>query len=301
LKRLNLDRLLPRFAREALSLIPDDASRFSLPVLSPATTPERRGRVGFVSGCVMSVMFGQTNAASVRLLNRGGYEVVTPLGQGCCGALYAHGGNLEKARAAARRNIEVFDRWSLDAILINAAGCGSTLKEYDRLLAGDPSWDGRAAVFSKKVRDLTEWLAEMGPGASHAPGWVDSARASRTRLAPLATKVTYHDACHLAHPQGITKPPRDLVRACAGDGFVELPEADVCCGSAGSYNLTEPAMAERLQRRKIENILKTGAEAVVTSNPGCILQIRAGLRKAGARHVRVWHIADYLEAHGVTG
>jgi glycolate oxidase iron-sulfur subunit len=229
----------------------------------------------------MSVMFGKTNGASVELLSRAGYDVVTPPAQGCCGALYAHGGNLGRARACARHNIAVFEAIDLAAIIINAAGCGSTLKEYGQLLQDDPGWVERARRFSAKVKDLTEWLVASGFRANHHPQ-------------SITPRVTYHDACHLAHPQRITRPPRDLVRGVAGDNFVELPESDVCCGSAGSYNLTEPAMAERLQGRKVENILKTGADVVVTTNPGCLLQIRAGLRKAGVDHVRAVHIADYL-------
>jgi glycolate oxidase iron-sulfur subunit len=229
-------------------------------------------------------MFGQTNEASVRLLNRCGFDVVTPPEQGCCGALYAHGGNLEQARAAARRNIALFEPLRLDAIIINAAGCGSTLKEYEHLLHDDPAWAERAAEFGRKVKDLTEWLHGFAASEFSAAGGATSQ--------PL---VTYHDACHLAHAQRIEKAPRDLVRAVAGEAFVELPESNVCCGSAGSYNLTEPEMAGRLQRRKTENILKTGAKVVVTTNPGCLLQMRAGLREAGAKDVEVLHIADFLE------
>ena len=272
-----LEGFLPKFARDALSLVPVNANAGNLPEVSPANG-EKRARVGFVSGCVMSVMFGETNAASVRLLNRIGCEVLTPRAQVCCGALYAHTGQLELARASARRNIEIFDRESLDAIVINAAGCGSTLKEYGELLRDEPAWADRAKKFSARVKDFTEWLSAKEFQISNK----------------MQVKVTYHDACHLAHAQRITKPPRELVKAVAGSNFVELPEAEVCCGSAGTYNLTEPEMAERLQARKIENILKTGAKIVVTSNPGCILQIQAGLRKAGAQ-IEVMHLADFLE------
>jgi glycolate oxidase iron-sulfur subunit len=281
-KKLGLERVLPKFAREALALIPDEAASASLPEICPTTVSPAHGRVGFISGCVMSVMFGPTNAASVSLLNRAGYDVLTPKTQSCCGALYAHGGNLDRARACARHNIEVFEKLNLDAIIINAAGCGSTLKEYDQLLRADANWSERATRFSRKVKDLTEWLVHAGFRTS----------GSQTR------EVTYHDACHLAHPQHITQPPRDLIRAVAEDNFVELPESDVCCGSAGSYNLTEPEMAERLQRRKIDNILRTGAQVVVTTNPGCILQIRAGLKKAGADQIQVLHLADFLHKFG---
>ena len=275
MKRLRLDRVLPQSLRDSLALIPDKISGGALLELYPVEKP--RGRVGFVSGCVMSVMFGDTNLSSVALLNRAGFDVVVPRQQGCCGALFAHGGNLDGARESAKRNIAAFEKEKLDAIIINAAGCGSTLKEYGHLLAGDSEWAERARAFGEKVKDITEWLAaslDVKPSASRE-------------------RVTYHDACHLAHAQRITKAPRDLVRAVAGPNFIDLPESDVCCGSAGSYNLTEPEMAERLQQRKVQNILRTGAQVVVTSNPGCMLQIEAGLKKAGAK-IRVQHISDFL-------
>jgi glycolate oxidase iron-sulfur subunit len=269
--RFGIGRLLPKFAREALSLVPADACAATLPELSPATGP-RRGRVGFIQGCVMSVMFGPTNISTVRLLNAAGYDVFTPAGQSCCGALYAHNGNLARACDCARANIGAFEGHECEVIITNAAGCGSSLKEYGNWLASDA-----AKKFGASVKDISEFLAAHPVPARDLSG----------------ARVTYHDACHLAHAQRITHAPRELVRAVARENFVELPEADVCCGSAGTYNLTEPEMAERLQRRKIENILKTGAEIVVTSNPGCILQIQAGLKKAGSC-ARVMHIADYL-------
>jgi len=301
-KALRIQKWLPKFVREALSLVPDNCTAVALPELSPAPSEVRRGRVGFVSGCVMSVMFGETNANSVKLINRAGYDVVTPESQVCCGALYAHSGQLEMARASARRNIAAFDDLRVETIIINAAGCGSTLKEYSQLFRNDPAWHDRAVAFSRKVKDLTEWLVEgmknagdqtnrLTPHPSPLP-----VEGRGRRDGESAATVTYHDACHLAHAQRITKPGRELLRAAAGARFVELPESDVCCGSAGSYNLTEPEMAERLQRRKTENILKTGAQVVVTTNPGCILQIRAGLKKAGAGQIEVIHIADYLAA-----
>ncbi|MBI2948094.1 MAG: (Fe-S)-binding protein [Verrucomicrobia bacterium] len=277
-RKSGIARWLPKFLRDALSLVPANASSIHLPAVVRSTIASVKGRVGFIQGCVMSVMFGDTNAASVQLLNQAGWDVAVPPEQICCGALYAHSGNLERARECARRNIVAFEKLDLDAIVINAAGCGSTLKEYGHLLHDDPAWVERAERFSAKVKDLTEWLR------------LEDFKFQISNFKP----VTYHDACHLAHPQRITKPPRDLIQAVVGKQFVELPESEVCCGSAGSYNLTEPEMAERLQRRKVENILKTGAEIVVTTNPGCILQMRAGLEKAGATHVRVLHIADFL-------
>jgi len=288
LKRLGMERFLPTAARDLLSLLPKNSSAApevdELPERSPAATQPARGRLGFVRGCVMSVLFAGTNAASVRLLNRAGYDVVTPMEQGCCGALYSHGGNLDQARQAARRNIAVFEALSLDAIVINAAGCGSTLKEYGHLLENDPAWAERAERFSSKVKDLTEWLSANADDLFAGP-----------QVPANTGAITSHDACHLAHAQRITKAPRDLIKAVAGSAFVELPEADVCCGSAGSYNMVEPEMAGRLQRRKVENILRSGARTVVSTNPGCLMQIRAGLDRAGASHIETLHIADFLE------
>ena len=278
---MGAEPLLPRFARDMLALVPPAAREGRIPGISPAAAPAR-GRAGFIRGCVMNVLFGATNEATVRLLNESGFDVMNPDGQTCCGALYAHSGNLKQARACARQNIAAFEALGLDVIVINAAGCGSTLKEYGHLLANDPLWVQRAADFSAKVKDLTEVIGFAG-ATEQGSG-----------------KVTYHDACHLAHAQRITRQPRELVRAVAGHAFIELPEADVCCGSAGSYNLTEPELAGRLQRRKIENILRTGAKTVITTNPGCILQIRAGLKKAGAEHIQVLHLADFLQPSGRT-
>ncbi len=280
-KALGLERWLPAPLRASLALVPDRITAPGLPAFSPADTQPARGRVGFISGCVMSVLFAETNRASVRLLNRAGYDVVVPGSQTCCGALFAHSGQLNEARARARRNIESFAAAKVDTIVINAAGCGSTLKEYGHLLHGDPDWESRAEGFSARVADLSEFLLRAG---------------FRPTASPAAARVTYHDACHLAHPQRITRPPRDLVKAVAGSNYVELSEADVCCGSAGSYNLTEPAMAHRLQQRKLAHILATKAEIVVTTNPGCLLQIQAGLKSAGRTDIRALHLADYLAA-----
>ncbi len=283
IRALGVDNLLPRFGREALALLPArNAPAAQLPAVTPIAG-NSRGRVGFLSGCVMSAMFEGTNAASVRLLTRAGYEVVVPRGQGCCGALFAHSGNLEAARQCARQNIATFEHDPLTWIVVNAAGCGSTMKEYGELLRDDPAWAERARRFAGKVKDLTEFLA------ADAPAFLFNASVRK-----CDAKVTYHDACHLAHAQRISQPPRALVMAIAGRHYVELVEADLCCGSAGTYNLTEPEMARRLQTRKVENILKSGARIVVTSNPGCLLQLEAGLRQAGAP-IQVMHIADFLD------
>lgn len=276
LKKTGLDRWLPEMLRGPLSLLPERTSSAALPELSPAASGSRRGAVGMITGCAMSAMFGATNLATVKLLNAAGFDVVAPRDQVCCGALFAHSGRLDMAREYARKNLAAFEKHQVDAIIINAAGCGSTLKEYGHLLGHDEA----AQRFASKVRDLTEFLVEHG--------------FLKRSFRRCDGSVTYHDACHLAHAQRITKAPRDLVKAVAGAAYIELPEADVCCGSAGTYNLTEPAMAARLQARKTRNIQSTGALTVVTSNPGCMLQIEAGLRKAGAANVRVRHIADFL-------
>ena len=277
MKRRPFTWLASRMVREALQLVPEHSPASRTSKQNFATGQPATGQVGFIEGCVMQVMFARTNQATVQLLNQDGWDVHCPEDQTCCGALYAHSGQLTKARACARRNIAAFESQNLETIIINAAGCGSTLKEYGQLLADDPEWAERAIAFSAEVKDLTEWISQ-GTGESKKQ---------------LKCKVTYHDACHLAHPQGITLEPRALVRAVAGENFTELNEADVCCGSAGSYNLTEPDMATRLQQRKIKNILATGADIVVTTNPGCLLQIQAGLKKANPK-MQVLHIADFL-------
>lgn len=286
-RRLGLTGLVPRALRAPMDLLPSAATAVDVPERVPNSASTRRGTVGFVRGCVMSVLFQQTNAASVALLARAGFDVVSPRAQACCGALHAHSGALATAQAAARALIAAFEPYALDWIVINAAGCGSTLKEYGHLLADDPEWAPRARAFAAKVRDLSECLVEAGladdlPRADHGP------------------RVTFHDACHLAHAQRVTAAPRVLVQAIAGSRFVPLPESDVCCGSAGSYNLTEPEMAARLQARKVANIRATGARVVVSTNPGCLMQIEAGLRAADPP-VRVVHLADFVaESFGST-
>lgn len=277
LRALKLERYLPKFARDAASLLPSGVKKVDLPENLPAKGP-RKGRAGLITGCVQSVLFGETNAAAQRLLGEAGYDVTVPADQGCCGALFSHSGRLDQARECARRNIDVFERLELDCIIVVGSGCGSTLKDYGHLLKDDPEWAARAAAFAAKVRDFVEVFPLPGPDRDAAN-----------------SRVTYHDACHLANPQGIRQQPRDLLKAICGENFVELPESELCCGSAGTYNLTQPAMAERLQERKTRNIVGTGAKVVVTTNPGCLLQIQAGLRKAGRADIEVLHIADFLE------
>jgi glycolate oxidase iron-sulfur subunit len=233
------------------------------------------------AGCIMQVAFAAWNDATVRVLNAAGVDVVVPADQGCCGAISIHAGEMERGRALAKRNIVAFERSGADVYIINAAGCGSALKEYGELFAGDPEWHERAQAFSARVRDITEYVDALGfpPGA----------------LGPVARSATYQDACHLAHAQRITAPPRRLLAAIPGLELRELTESSLCCGSAGIYNVTQPEMAERLGRRKVDHILEISPQVVVTANPGCALQMRSGLDRAGAPHIAVRHIVELLD------
>jgi glycolate oxidase iron-sulfur subunit len=276
LQRLRLWQVVTRFVPLA-RLIPTLSEPRSLPETVESVGAEQ-GRVGFLGGCVMQEVFAETNEATVRVLARNGFRVIVPSGQKCCGALHLHGGLREEAKRLARRNLDAFPD-DLDAIVVNAAGCGSTLKEYGDLLADDPSYGERAAAFSARVRDVTEFLAGLS---------------NRVQLRPLALRVTYHDACHLAHGQQIRAQPRALLKQIPNLELVELAEADVCCGSAGSYNLVEPAMSRRLLERKVTHIANSGATCVVAANPGCAMQIQAGLRRRGLA-IRVAHPVDLLD------
>lgn len=229
------------------------------------------------AGCVMREMFGDSERATVRVLERGGRVVSAPAEQRCCGALHAHSGDGDGARELARANIDAF-AGSDAAIVVNAAGCGAHLKAYGELLASDPAWADRARAFAARVRDASEV-------ASPDPGVVETTR-------PL--RVVYQDACHLAHGQKIRSQPRALLRAVAGVTLVEITDAERCCGSAGIYNLTHPTIAAELQRQKVERILAARPDVVVSGNPGCILQLIAGLRAAGS-HVPVVHLMRFLD------
>ena len=264
------DALLPR--------LPAAAARARLPTLTPAEGP-RRGRVAMLTGCVQSVVFGSHNRATVRVLAKNGWEVVAPPGQGCCGALNAHGGDHARALDMARRTIESFEGERVDAVVVNTSGCGAHMKAYGALLAGDAAWTERARRFSASVRDISELLAGTP---------------LRGPLRPIPMTATYHDPCHVVHGQKIRSAPRTLLAQIPGLRVVELAESDWCCGSAGIYNLTEPEMAGRLLRRKVRHVLATGATALVTANPGCILQIQQGLRQAGST-IEVLHLVEILD------
>ncbi len=241
---------------------------------------ERRYRVGMLAGCVMRVLYGKTNEATVEVLRANGCEVVTPASAGCCGALHLHTGfhsdGLERARAFIDAFTPIVDE--LDAIVINSAGCGSTIKEYGALLAGDPAYAAKSAALAAKARDVSEWLMEIG--------WTAA-------MSPVNEVVTYHDACHLAHGQRVRLQPRALLEQIPGIRLVELEESDTCCGSAGIYNLTEPAMARQLLERKVQFIRATGASVIATGNPGCLAWIAQGLQEAGLS-VEILHPMELL-------
>ena len=240
---------------------------------------ERRYRVAMLAGCIASVSFARLNEATVRVLQKNGCEVVIPRGQTCCGALHAHSGRLDKARELARRNIQAFLAEDCDAIVTNAAGCGSTMKEYGELLAGDAESAERAHTFASRVRDITEFLAAIG---------------LRGELRPVNAGVTYQDSCHLAHAQKIRTAPRQLLAAVPGLELRELPSAEICCGSAGIYNVVHGEMADAILRSKMDQINATGATIVATANPGCLLQLRYGVSRWG-RGQRVLHVVEILD------
>jgi glycolate oxidase iron-sulfur subunit len=230
--------------------------------------PGGKGRVSvaFFQGCIMPELFASAHEATLRVLVRNDVSVCSPAAQTCCGALHAHSGEMEQARAMARRNIDAFDVAGVEFVVVNAAGCGAMLKEYGELLEDDAQYSARAAAFSGRVRDISEFLDEIGV---------------RGELGSLPMKVTYDDPCHLLHAQKIKDAPRNLLRRIPGLELVEMRDSDRCCGSAGIYNITHPEMAGRLLAEKAENVAKTGADTIATGNPGCLLQIRQGLRERG--------------------
>jgi Fe-S oxidoreductase len=281
LRASGLLRLLPASLRHWEPLLPElpsAAERAPLPEVTPAQGA-RRARVGLLTGCIQQVAFGPHNRATARVLARNGAEVVAPRAQACCGALHAHAGEHATALDLARRTIETFERADVETVIVNTSGCGAHMKAYGLLLAGDPAWRDRAARFASRVRDVSEFLAEQP---------------LRGPLAPVKRTVTYHDPCHVVHGQKIRTQPRALLAQVPGLRVVELKEADWCCGSAGTYNLTQPEMATRLQERKIAHVQATGADAVVTANPGCIIQIAQGLASKGSP-VQVLHIVEILD------
>jgi glycolate oxidase iron-sulfur subunit len=277
-ERTGLLRRLPRGLRALESLAPELAPRAPAPALTPARGAQRM-RVGLVLGCVQREFLPQINAATRRVLAAEGCEVVAPPEQPCCGALLVHAGREDAALAHARALIDCFEREQVDVIVSNAAGCGSNLKQYGYLLRDDPAYAGRAQRFAEKCRDVSELLVELGP------------RAPRKGL---ARRVAVHDACHLQHAQRIRAQPRALLASIPGLTLLELPDAAICCGSAGIYNVVQPETAERLAERKAELIVQLAPDVVATGNPGCLLQLSAALKRRGST-IAVVHTVELLD------
>ena len=281
-RSIGITRLLPKRLAAMEALLPDVPARlFERPhsIIRPRTTPRRR--VGVLSGCVQQVFFSHVNAATMRVLAAEGCEVIVPREQSCCGALMLHSGMEADAAALARKMIAVFEAAKVDTIVINSAGCGSTMKEYGHLLRDDPAWAERAAGFSARCKDISEFLCEL---PTQAPRY------------PLKLRVAYHDACHLQHAQGVREQPRRLLAGIPSLEVAEIPEASLCCGSAGVFNLLQPETASQLGSRKVDNLLATGAQAVVSSNPGCLLQLVSGLRRRGLKTMPAFHMVELLDA-----
>ncbi|MBV8094705.1 MAG: 4Fe-4S dicluster domain-containing protein [Acetobacteraceae bacterium] len=271
-RRLKLTAVLPPRLRALEPLTPRVQRQFSDALIRSVETPaHRKHRVGLLTGCVQDLAFSHVNRDTADALLANGCEVVTPRAQSCCGSIHAHNGELELARQMARRTLDAFDLDRFDAIITNAAGCGTHLKNYGHLLHDDPLYAKRAAQWSAKLRDIHQWLVEIG---------------IRIPAAPVPQTVTYHEACHLCHGQKITRQPRQVLSAIPGLTLVELPESTWCCGSAGIYNITQPEMSQKLLGRKISNIEKTGAAVVASANPGCSAQLQAGVREAN----KAWRI-----------
>jgi glycolate oxidase iron-sulfur subunit len=260
-------------------LLPPLRKAERVPELTPAVG-ERRLRVGLLLGCVQREFFPGVNAATARVLAAEGCDVLAPRSQACCGALSLHIGREDEALGRARALIATFEAQPVDLIAVNAAGCGSSMKDYGRLLADDPAWASRAAAFSAKCRDVSEILADLPP---------------RVERHPLPVVAAYHDACHLGHAQGIRSEPRALLAGIPGLTIKEIADADICCGSAGVYNLVKPEPARELGDRKAANVLATGAELLITANPGCLMQVDSALRRRG-RTIALAHTIEVLDA-----
>jgi len=275
-----VEKILPARLREMSAMLPAVPSRFFAPAAEvfPAVGA-RRARVGMLGGCVMSVLFSDIDNATLRVLRKNGCEVVLPKNQVCCGALNVHNGETIAAKEMARRNIDAFLAFDLDAIIVNAAGCGAAMKEYGYLLHDDPAYAEKAERFGGRVRDAGEFLFDLGivPPA-----------------AAVEMTVTYQDPCHLAHGQKVRSQPRALLQAIPGIRLIEMNTPDRCCGSAGIYNITHAAMSQALLQEKMGSILASGAAAVVAPNPGCMLQLRYGAKRYGPP-VEVFHLMDLLD------
>ena len=282
-RRGGLRRLLPGSLRGLEPLTPKISRRFTGPLFRKEyrkRNPEHpRYRVGLLTGCVQDLAFAEVNADTIHVLQVNGCEVVVPEGQECCGSLHAHNGEMESARKLARINIDAFEPEKLDAVIVNAGGCGSHMKRYDHLLADDPEYAERARIWSAKVKDIHEFLVEISFRPPRGNG--------------RAQKVTYHESCHLNHGQKVSSAPRRVLESIPGLELVEMEEAAWCCGSAGIYNITQPEMAMKLLDRKMENVRNTGAEVVASANTGCNIQLEYGARRSAVR-IQVRHPVSLL-------
>jgi glycolate oxidase iron-sulfur subunit len=278
-----LPKLLPARLRNLEELLPPLSGHQLVASLPErvAAQGEQRGRVALVAGCVQRVFFPGVNEATLRVLSAEGIEVLVPRGQGCCGALSMHAGRDHESLDFARALIARFESDPVDFVLINAAGCGSHLKDYGRLLASDALFAERARAFSAKVKDINEYLANLPPRATRHP---------------LKLKIAMHDACHLAHAQRIRAEPRALLAGIPGVELREIPDPEQCCGSAGIYNLVQPESADQIGNRKVDNVLSTGADLLASANPGCTLQIQKILRDRGGKALRAAHPIEILDA-----
>ncbi len=279
LGRFARSEVMPPKLRYWFSLLPERGTVSSASLLERyAAIGEKRYTVAVLSGCVMPALFGVTNQSTIKVLRHNGCEVLVPKAQSCCGALLLHNGDKDSALSLAKHNIDVFSKLEFDALIINAAGCGAMMKEYGDLFKDDPAYREKAERLTEKMKDVAEFVGSL---------------ALKTPTREVRAKVTYHDACHLAHAQGVREQPRALLQQIPGLTLTELPESDWCCGSAGTYNLTQPEMAAQLLDRKVGNIQTTEADVVATSNPGCLMQIRAGLQQRGLP-IQAMHTIDLL-------
>lgn len=281
-RRLGLLRLLPEQMRTMEAVLPEAAGKGLTEVMGTVVPAkgEKKLRVGMFRGCIMDVLFHETNVNTVTLLADAGCEVVIPPGQACCGALHAHSGEREQARQLARQNIAAFKQADVELIVSNAGGCGAMLQEYHHLLEHDPAWEADADWFVRRVRDISEVLA----GLTGTPP-----------LQPLPKRITYQSSCHLRNGMKVTKEPVKLLQSIPEATFVPLFEADRCCGSAGIYNLVQPDMAGRILDEKMGHVAATRADILVTSNPGCLLQMKAGIEQAGlGDRMEAVHLVDLL-------
>jgi glycolate oxidase iron-sulfur subunit len=296
LRRLGVMKLLPKRLRVMEAMTPTIRPPFSSARIAPVESPKglTKYRVALLTGCVQDLLYGPINRATADVLLANGCEVVTPPVQFCCGSLHAHNGELELARDLARRNLDLYDVDRLDAIISNAGGCGSHLKKYAELLHGDERYHARAEAWDRKVRDVSEWLVEIGARAPMASG-LTAAAGRPGLLEGDAAIVTYDASCHLLHGQKVAVQPLLLLQMIPGVRLVPLAESDWCCGSAGVYSITQPEQSAKLLARKLDHIAATGASVVASGNPGCLMQLENGMRRDPRLvHVRTCHPIELL-------